>query len=374
MRWNRSRWVPRAWATAALIGSAWETATTTSPGCARAQPGDAASADAGLHLGERLAAGEAEAARVALHRLPLGELHQLLQLAAGPLAEVALEQAPGRSATFSPRAVAMGAAVSRVRSSGEAYTASTVFSSAMRCGDRLGLRAGPSSARCRPGRPAGQRACRSWGSGRGGRAGRVVGGGGLGARAWSGVNLPSAVPIVAGPTVASPVLGRRSLAGSSAEIVGLPGLPAAGGVAGAGGRREAGRLPRTRTYWGRPRARLRRPRGRGSWWSVWRRPRTAANRTGRMFTGDRSGDWLYARAAPRRAGQPARRARPRTTASAHRRLHHRAGPLRAAGQQAHAGRARPLPALPRAGAGAAGRARGSYVRARRVRLRGAEPR
>ena len=27
MRWNRSMWVPIAWATAALIGSAWETQT-----------------------------------------------------------------------------------------------------------------------------------------------------------------------------------------------------------------------------------------------------------------------------------------------------------------------------------------------------------
>ena len=34
MRWNRSRWVPRAWATAALIGSAWETHTIVPPGWA----------------------------------------------------------------------------------------------------------------------------------------------------------------------------------------------------------------------------------------------------------------------------------------------------------------------------------------------------
>ena len=30
-RWNRSRWVPMAWATAARIGSAWDTATTVWP-------------------------------------------------------------------------------------------------------------------------------------------------------------------------------------------------------------------------------------------------------------------------------------------------------------------------------------------------------
>ena len=34
MRWNRSRWVPRAWATAALIGSACDTHTIVPPGWA----------------------------------------------------------------------------------------------------------------------------------------------------------------------------------------------------------------------------------------------------------------------------------------------------------------------------------------------------
>ena len=67
MRWNRSMWVPSAWATAALIVSACETHTIVPPGCCSAEPVERRH-HPGLHLGEALAAGEAERRRCALHR------------------------------------------------------------------------------------------------------------------------------------------------------------------------------------------------------------------------------------------------------------------------------------------------------------------
>ena len=138
MRWNRSRWVPSAWATAALMGSAWDTATIGLAGVA-AHSAAMASVMRGLHPGERLAAGEAELAGAALHGLPLGQLRSALELRAGPVAEVALEQARCDVAPAAPQALAMGAAVSRVRSSGDAYTAVDRPSCADALGHRLGL-------------------------------------------------------------------------------------------------------------------------------------------------------------------------------------------------------------------------------------------
>ncbi len=72
----------------------------------------------------------------------------------------------------------------------------------------------------------------------------------------------------------------------------MPGVSPAGGVAGVGGRRAPGRLRRPGVL-GPAGARLRRPGGDAWRWSGWRPAAHGANRTGRVFTGDRSGDWLF---------------------------------------------------------------------------------
>ena len=73
----------------------------------------------------------------------------------------------------------------------------------------------------------------------------------------------------------------------------LPGVPAAGRVARGGRARSSGRRSPTRsTGAGRSRASATRPRA--CCCSAWRPPPTAPTAPGRVFTGDRSGDFLFA--------------------------------------------------------------------------------
>ena len=96
--------------------------------------------------------------------------------------------------------------------------------------------------------------------------------------------------------IADPTYRRRPWnlsPGSGGRGHGLPRLSAAGRLARAGGARQAGRLPRRATT-GRgrsPGSATPRP---GSPSSGLAPAAHGANRTGRMFTGDRSGDFLYA--------------------------------------------------------------------------------
>ena len=129
------------------------------------------------------------------------------------------------------------------------------------------------------------------------------------------------------------------------RIVGCRALPAAGRVARAGGAREARGASATRTT-GAGRCRASATPARACYVLGLAPAAHGGNRTGRVFTGDRSGDWLFARAAPRRLRQPADVASHRGDGlRAARRLDRRRRPLRAAGQQADCRGARQLPAL-----------------------------
>ncbi len=106
-------------------------------------------------------------------------------------------------------------------------------------------------------------------------------------------------PATAATPVARTPAEVRHLAAAAADArparrrgIDVPCLPAAGGLARAGGRRQAPSFA-DETYWGRPIA---------GWGDE--QPKVlivglapaahGGNRTGRIFTGDRSGDWLFA--------------------------------------------------------------------------------
>ena len=126
----------------------------------------------------------------------------------------------------------------------------------------------------------------------------------------------------------------------------VPALPAAGRVA-RGGRAGQARVVRRRGVLGQAAAGLRRPRRRRA------RDRARAGRARRQP--DRAdlhrgplGRLAVRVAVPDRVRQPADLGGARRRVAPERLLHRRRGPVRAAGEQADAGRARQLPAVPRA--------------------------
>src|SRR5882672_8914468 len=147
-RWKRSRWMPRAWATAALIGSAWDTTTTAAPGW------------------RATIRASAEVTRVCIsvndsppgNRNPLGWrctiCHSGLRasrLSFWPVQSPTSQSARSRSTrTARWRARAIGIAVSRARSRFDAYTAATLGSLPIRAAAASAC-CRPLSARCRPG-------------------------------------------------------------------------------------------------------------------------------------------------------------------------------------------------------------------------------
>ena len=102
------------------------------------------------------------------------------------------------------------------------------------------------------------------------------------------------------------------------------------------------------------------------------------NRTGRIFTGDRSGDFLYRVASSDGLREPTDVGRAGRRSAPHRRLRERGEPMRAARQQAAARGARSVPAVPgtrdRRARGARGHRRAGGIRVGRRAASARRPR
>jgi len=117
-RWKRSRWVPAAWATAALMGSAWDTATMVRPRCRSARRASVSVTRVCISAKDSPSG----------KRKPLGQrwtwVHSRLRASTVRRDPVHWPKShssnPRSDRTRSPSFRAMGLAVSNVRSRGEA--------------------------------------------------------------------------------------------------------------------------------------------------------------------------------------------------------------------------------------------------------------
>ncbi|MBW3603212.1 MAG: uracil-DNA glycosylase [Actinobacteria bacterium] len=233
--------------------------------------------DAGLHLGERFAAGKAEAAGVALHRLPLRQLHERLQFGARPLAEVAFEQA-----LVDLDLDAEGHGDRRGGLPGPLQRRGVHGRHVGQRGDALGRGLGlPASVvgQAQPRSAAGKDGPRR----RRATVADVEGDGGRGQLGTAGHGRR--------PTYSDPVPTPDSLERVTAEIVDCFLCPRL-----VDWREQVAREKRAsfadEEYWGRPIPGFGDPDARLL--IVGLAPAAhGGNRTGRVFTGDRSGDWLF---------------------------------------------------------------------------------
>ena len=287
--WKRSRGTPAVAATAALIGSAWETAAKEPPRCAVGQPVDGLH-DPVLHLHERLPAGEAEGAGQGLDRPPLRLLGQDPEALARPVAEVALEQT---LVDPHPEPELGGDGLGRLHRPFERRGVDGHRGRGQGgdpVGGRLGL--GPAFVRqVQSGGPTGEdfsrRRCPPVTDEKGDGGSRGATGGHAGSSYAVGRAAPGRPPR---QRTARRRPGR--LAALTAEIVSCRLCPRL-----VAWREQVARERRAafadQDYWGRPVPGFGDPPARIL--VVGLAPAAhGGNRTGRVFTGDRSGDWLFA--------------------------------------------------------------------------------